>query len=640
MQSKSVITGKAYQKSATFGRLPIQGIQLNVFSVCLQPDTVPKFVKLNTKPATTDKDGFFTFGEIDASLAVPCGLTEEILEKIRLDLEDSNSDDANSTDDDFLDESEANVESDAFEKPVGDDDFLVLLVYSATAIIDAKESNSTEQSSVIASESLSVDVSEIQDERDLLLDYFLAGKGKRLILRRIVRRRRLNNPIYRNMIIPESNDSAAELTGNTIERASSNAIKSIQGNGFAFLGIGRAASDEIGKIGDERPEFRGKSGYLRSSDTWKTPRFSLLSEILDAPFAYSFEIYGAFGGELETADGLYYSITYSQYTGSIDEPFDPSKIVDTKPLRVNSYALYWEYFTPGKTDGKWKSESLGTLWGTVEGKRTLVCRRRLPRPVEVESWPTQTRLCDLYSQLLPNGLCVIGIEVYKKIGGTNEAPELSKVPLERTENSWMCLMIDNFAESLRFDKCYPDDPSSYQKLQVAPCKFLGVPETIGTPLDIDDCNEVVVSQGQLDGNEGILMQFSYFDLKNQQILKHARDYIITVEFTPRSTNQSADLIRIPLKERFAGLEPIKQEYKYIIGPDPVWKLERVKCVLIPKMLDGWPPEKGDPNSNPCSQYGVAIRIRARSRITNGWGYCGLECYTTRYIVLRKGSSGC
>jgi hypothetical protein len=635
-----MITGKAYQKSGTFGRLPLQGIQLDVFSVCLQPNTVPTFVKLNTKPAKTDKDGFFTFGEIDASLAVPCGLTDEMLERIKLDLEDSNGGDISICDEDLLDESERNVESDAFEKPVGSDDFSVLLAYSASAIIDTKEPNALKQAMLSTSEPLSVDISEIQNERDLILDFFLSGRGKRLILRRIVRRSRLNAPINRNMIVPEFNDSASELTGNTVERVSSGAVKNIKDNGFVFLGIGRAASDEIGMIGDERPEFKGKSGYLRSSDTWEPKRASMLRKILDAPFGGYLEIFGAFGGELATMEDLYYSITYNRYNGSINEPFDPAKIVATQALAVNSNALFWEYFVAGKPGGKWKSEFLGVYQGSVDGQETLVCRRRLPRQVDVESWPTQTRLCELNTKGLPNGLLVLGIEAYRKTGGTNDRPELSRISLDKTGNSWMCLMIDNFESALRFDKIYPDDPSSFQKLQVAPCKYIGVPESIGRPVDVDECNEVVVSEGQTDGNEGILMQFTYFDLKTEQILKHALEYNVTVEFTPRSTSDSPDSISIPLRKRFVGFAPIKQEYQYIIGPDPVWKLDRVKCVLIPEKIDGWPPEKGDSNANPCSQYGVAIHISVRHRVTSGWGYSSWPFTRSRYIVMRKGSKGC
>ncbi|MFM8408556.1 MAG: hypothetical protein ACKN94_14660, partial [Pirellulaceae bacterium] len=453
--------------------------------------------------------------------------------------------------------------------------------------------------------------------------------------------------VFRRVRIPASNTEAAMLAGDTAEKARKPALKQ-RGNSFAFLGVGRATWDEIGGFAETRPEFIDKTGYFRSANTWKTNPDNLQSRLpdrYDAPFAGYLEIQGLFGGDLIDKP-LYYSVTLSRYTGDLSKPFDPTFLSDSRPVARSCSALFFEYLSTTTTDGRWKSEGLGPYSVTIDGKPSYVYRRRLPRATNVEYWTNPTRLAVVYAvdgfSDLGDGLWVMTIRAFERIGGTETAPSLQEIPLEATARTVMALVIDRSKVRLRFDKIYPADPSSYVKLQLVACTWDSGGERYSQIADVTECNEVEVTPGQVGGNEGILVQFTICDWKGEPH-KSWKEYKLTTEYTPRSTSDSPDKKTLNLRRQFAGTGPLDQEYRFIkpFPSDPTTPVSRRLCVLVPVANDGWPPEKGDPHPTPCVQYGVGLQLEALSRQIDGsWETYYLPERTARYIVLRSNQAGC
>jgi hypothetical protein len=160
--------------------------------------------------------------------------------------------------------------------------------------------------------------------------------------------------------------------------------------------------------------------------------------------------------------------------------------------------------------------------------------------------------------------------------------------------------------------------------------------------DVTECNEVEVTPGQINGNEGIRVRFTIGDKKGQPH-KHWSKYELTAEYTPRSTSDSPDKKTVELRRVFAGTGPLDQKYELItpFPGDPTTTVNQKDCVLVPVYDDGWPPEKGDPHKTPCIQYGVGLQLEVFSRQTDGcWDYYKLPERTARYIVLRNGQVEC
>jgi len=633
--------GLLQQVDCSGKKSPLLGMLVDVYLVTLDANDSPTFTKINEAAAKTDDYGFFWFQFADPTRIMMGQPAVDASNK-----EDENSRPAaidkleNPTSDDLEDREDLEEFRKRYPHLLPSVDLRLErrlnFAFKVTAIIEEDGATQTSQSTP------PIQILEVLDDRTE------PGRnwGKSLNLEgNFVPEDSLF--VFRRVRVPASNTEAAMLVGDTAEKASKPALKQ-RGNSFAFLGVGRATWDEIGGFAETRPEFIGKTGYFRSANTWETNPDNLrtlLPERYDAPFAGHLEIKGLFGGDLIDKP-LYYSVTLSRYTGDLSKPFDPNFLSDSRPLSTPCSAYFYEYFSTTTTDGKWKSEALGPYKVTIDGKPSYVYRRRLPRPMNVEYWTGQAQLAVVSAYDRPSdledGLWVITVRAFERIGSTETALSLQEIPLEATARTVMALVIYRSKVRLRFDKIYPADPSSYVKLQLVSCTWDSGGEHYSHIEDVTECNEVAVTPGQVSGNEGILMQFTICDSQGEPH-KSWKEYTLNIEYTPRSTSDSPDLKTLNLWRQFAGTGPLDQDYCLIkpLPSDPTTTVNRRLCVLVPVADDGWPPEKGDPHKTPCIQYGVGLQIEAFSRQINGsWETYYLPERTARYIVLRNGQAGC
>lgn len=615
------LLGRVLQTDCEGEYTPLRGLFVDAYTCTIARDVPPVMAKLNEAAAKTDEYGFFAFEELDSERALPAGSIDLDAIRVAADAEDTEDD---GDDDPF-----------SAEDPADSDlaTTYTIILFRVTHVVEVEGTARPGGETALV-------VSDLFDERQEVNDAWLRANPRRL-----VRWTRTRRKFFRRVRIPANRGAAAALAGDTTDGSRSLASLATKGNQFTFIGIGRASIDEIGVLGDPRPEFEGKPGYYRSANTWKNPPTNFGSELpdrYDAPFGGVLQLKGVFGGDLPLKDNLYYSLKVSQYTGDISKPLDPSKLTKTTTIASNTFASYFEFYAAGSKDGKWKSVQLGPYRGTANGEPVTVYRRFLPGPTTKEAWPDPFLLCSWETRSRPDGLNIVTIELYERVGGTDASPVLQSLPLDAGARTWITLLLDNSTSRIRFDKFYPEDPTSFVKLQTAFCTFGGgAVEAIGTPTDVGECNEVPVVPGQTDGNEGILLRFSLYDLRTNAVLKHPKEYRLTAEYTPRSTSESPDNKLIDLKPRFADAEPLKQEYRFVMTADAQWPIDRRLCALVPQLLDGWPPEKGDPNKTPCSQYGVALKIEAYSRPINGYWEVEYKPITwARYIVLRNASAKC
>jgi hypothetical protein len=634
----NLFIGRLLQTDALGKKTPLLGMLVDVFLVTLDANASPTFTKLTKTAAKTDDFGLFFFLFTDP--------TKENME-LSAAYNAHKRDDApphTATDDQETITCEEQEDIEEFRKRYPHilsnggqriDDGLQF-AYKVTALIETEDPARTDD------DSLGISIIEVMDERfepERDWGQLLNSKGANV--------RDFPPFRLRRVLIPASNTEAAQLVGDTAEKTSKPELKR-DSNTFSFLGVGRALWEEIGGFAESRPEFIGKTGYFRSANTWATnPNFvrTLFPDRYDAPFAGSLSVQGVFAGNL-TDKPIYYSVTLNRYTGDLSKPFDPSFLANPQPCRGPLYANFFEYFSPDATDGKWKSEHLGPLNGTLNGRAITVHRRRLQRPANVEYWPNPLRIAEINAHekfpVVEDGLWVLTVRAFEQIGGSVTAPVLQEISLDASPRSVMALVIDTNRAVPRFDKLYPTDQNSYVKLQLVSCTWDSGVERYSNIKDVTECNEVEVTPGQINGNEGIRVRFTIGDKKGQPH-KHWSKYELTAEYTPRSTSDSPDKKTVELRRVFAGTGPLDQKYELItpFPGDPTTTVNQKDCVLVPVYDDGWPPEKGDPHKTPCIQYGVGLQLEVFSRQTDGcWDYYKLPERTARYIVLRNGQVEC
>lgn len=631
---------------------PLRGMLVDVFHVTLDANDSPTFTKLTTAASKTDDYGLFYFYFTDPSETD----SFEPAADARHESDDasrhpSDADEPETTpSDEQEDLAEFQKRYPSIFNQGGPDDAItnsstatagpsggqgrvhrLAFAYKVTALME------TDEAIRAADASPPPMLMEVMDER------FEPGRDwVRTVNSRSILLAGNSRFIFRRVFIPANNAEAARLVGDTAFRVTRLSPQK-RGNSFAFTGVGRASWEEIGAIGDTRPEYSGKAGYFRSADTWSNPNLvpTALRGRYDAPFSGRLGIGGLFRGDLADKP-LFYSVLLSGYDGDTSAPFDRSMLSDPRVMKSEFRTFFYEYFSPTSSDGKWKYEFLGPFVGTVDGKRVSVYRRRFPRPTNIEYWPSQDVLAVVETDPLPDGLRVVTIQAFEQTGGTATEPILREIAIDPEPRTAMPLVLDRSPISLRFNKLYPNDPNSYVKLRLVSCTWGSGGEQYTPIADVTECNEIGVAPGQVGGNEGILIRFTISDQKGNPH-KHWKEYKLNAEYTPRSTSDSPDKKQLLLRRSFAGTGPLDQKYSLLepIPSDPTTPVSNRECVLVPVRDDGWPPEKGDPHPKPCIQYGMGLQLEALSRQIDGWWErFPMQVRTARYIVLRSTEARC
>jgi len=445
------------------------------------------------------------------------------------------------------------------------------------------------------------------------------------------------------VLIPEGNEEATLVAGISIP------APVIPGKEFHFLRVGRAIRQEIGELGDPRPEYVGKPGYMTSSNRWTvTPSEpSFFPDQTDAPFGGALHIGGHFGADFLTpplSNNLYYTVSFSKYSGDPDLAFDPTQLTDTvqilDPLFNKKYILP---DPPSLPQGKWKTLNLGPFNGTITavepphdpglvGTSVKVYKRPGLPDLLTEYWPFWDLIVLWNSTAASNDLIVLTLEVYEKTGGTDTNPELKKRAMTSSINDHLSLHIDN--------------RHPVPKLWDWRTGFATFsPETVSSIAPFDPCGEMPVTPGQVNQNECILVKYSVEnDTGNAH--PHLRHYTLWVEFTPKQ------VVGAPLSKtvelRGQGSDPTNPPFGLALGykdingiysstspSAPIFSVHNFESVLVPRFDDGWPPEPmGDPPS-PCVQYAVEVSLGCSVRTVNGWGPLFGHRHISRHIIIKR-----
>mgnify|MGYP001113141160 CR=1 FL=1 len=424
------------------------------------------------------------------------------------------------------------------------------------------------------------------------------------------------------VLIPEGDAEATFLAGSNLPDST------VTGKQFHFLRVGRVIRDEIGELGDNRPDYKGKPGYMISSDIRTVEAEpSFFGGQIDAPFGGTLQIGGCFGNEFlkpPLSDNLYYTVSFSEYTGDQTKLFDPNHLTNerpiTDPLSNHKYILP----TADLPNGKWETLNLGPFEGTItnvkspgESKKVQVYKRPNPRNDATEYWPFWDLMVTWNSAAAPNKLVVLTLEAYEKTGGTEIQPELRKLTMVSPQNALhiLPLQIDNS----------PPIPEIFD-IRTGFATFS--PEQISGPTSLDECGLVSVKRGDQNGNEYILVTYSIKNSSGDAHL-HLYDYNLRVRYSPKGSLGSANVL---LKQSFNNKNDISGSYPAYPQPSPTFSVENFESVLVPANPDGWPPE---PNGA-CEQYGAAVELNCLVRTVDGWGRLFGRTETSQYIIIKLG----
>lgn len=487
---------------------------------------------------------------------------------------------------------------------------------------------------------------DIYDERDVINEQWRTSHPERLHVL-------LTGSPTIEVLIPEGNEEATIVAGISIPSA-------VPGNEFHFLRIGRAIRQEIGELGDARPEYVAKAGYMRSSNKWTvTPSEpSFFPDQIDAPFGRTLHIGGHFGADFlipPLAENLYYTVSFSEYNGDPSLPFNPAHLTNAKQIMDPLFNKKYILPTPTLPKGKWETYNLGPFHGTITSVEDLAesglvgtdvkVYKRPPLPnLATEYWPFWDLMVIWISSAAPNGLAILTIEVYEKTNGADTSPELRKRVLDPSINDHLPLYIDNrhpVPKFLPYDLTDPDK----RKFHTADAEFIGVLESVGLSTPMDICNKMGVTPGDTDGNECILVRYSVEDGSGNPH-QHLNSYYLWVEYTPKAVPNAPDSRRIGLKSTFSGFEDISDCYYHhpAIPASPIMEVDNFRSVIVPEDADGWPPEPcGDklPGSTlcdplyPCEEYAVEVSLGCSVRTVNGWSTIFGHPHVSRHIIIKK-----
>lgn len=427
------------------------------------------------------------------------------------------------------------------------------------------------------------------------------------------------------------------------------------GKEFHFLRVGRAVRDEIGELGEARPDYidyHGKPGYMVSSNRrMVNSEPSLFPDRVDAPFGGTLQIGGRFGGALHALAGnLYYTVSSCKYVGDPALPFDPAHLTDVVPIQDPLYNKRYLLPTPALPKGRWETLSLGPFTGTIVsveaphspglvGTPVMVYKwSGLPDPT-IEYWPFPDLIAIWDSKAADDGLVILALEVYERTGGTDTSPAVKKLAMDSppSENRHLPLHIDNQPSRPKYLPYEPTD-ADQTKFHIAYASFIGVPESsesVGASTPMGVCNEMAVSPGHPDGNECILVRYSVEDGDGNPH-QHIADYSMSVEYTPKAVLPGArDSTGLSLKSTFTGFKPISQSYSFAVPP--IMEVDDFRSVVVPQIADGWPPEPSGDTSlpPPCPQYALEVALRCSVRTVNGWGRLYGHRHVSRHIIVKR-----
>jgi hypothetical protein len=433
-------------------------------------------------------------------------------------------------------------------------------------------------------------------------------------------------------------------------------------NDFDFLRVGRAIRDEIGELGEARPDYvdyQGKPGYMLSSNV-RTVNVepSFFPGQIDAPFGGTLQIGGHFGASLKAlSKDLYYSVSAWEYSGDPALPFDPTQLTSGVQVDDPLFNKYYELPTGTQPKGKWHTLNLGSFMGTITAVEaphpaslvgTSVTVYRWPGPTDprAEYWPFPDLILNWNSRTAPDGLVILTLEAYERVGGTETRPDLKKLAMDSppSMNRHLPLRIDNCPPRptyLPYDATDPDQ----RKFHTAYARFIGVSEQAGTfdpahvwqpgtsePMHI--CNELSVQTGQTNGNECILVRYSVEDGAGNPH-QHVSQYSLRAQYTPKAVPGAPDSKNLKLKPTFSGFKDISGSYSPA-GP-PTMQVHDFASVIVPLSADGWPPEpSGDTVSpSPCPQYALEVSLGSSVRTVNGWSRLFSRRHVSRHIIVKR-----
>ena len=387
-----------------------------------------------------------------------------------------------------------------------------------------------------------------------------------------------------------------------------------------FLRVGRVTRDEINNVDVPAPAL---SGYMTSASP------SFFPGIVDAPFGGTLQVGGHFGNNIRLkGDTIYYRLYFSPYSGNPADPFVPTlatQIID--PLFNKKYILPT---SPGDT-GTWQSLPLGPFTAEVGGSPIQVYQRPPLYDPAVEYMPFPDLMAIWNSTAADNDLVILSIEVYEKTGEVLGVPQLTPIALTPTVNKYefLPLMIDNRPPVPKIDSW----ETSFATFS---------PQNIGTLVPMSPCGEMEVAVGDINGNECMVLGYGVED-GSGSAHPHLRYYRIRVEYSPRQVGVVPLETQVILKGQgsdptfHAGVGKNDIDWTYSSVAPPHSNILNFSSVLVPRDLDGWPPEPaGDTYSgSQCPQYAAEVSLGCGVRTINGWSRLFGHRHRSRHIIITK-----
>jgi hypothetical protein len=439
-----------------------------------------------------------------------------------------------------------------------------------------------------------------------------------------------------NVLIPEGDPEAMTLAGLVLPASS------VTGKKFNFLRIGRAIRDEVGELGDPRPDFANRAGYMTSTDVQTPSSPSFFPGVQDAPFSGQLQIGGHFGSDFLVApfvDELYYTVSFWDYTGSPSSPFNGTLL--TNERRVQDPLFNKKYLLPtaAMPSGQWQTLNLGPFNGTITavesahpaaliGSSVQVYKRPPLPDLATEYWPFWDLIAMWNSAAAPNDLIIMTLEAYRRTGGPDTNPDLTKLNMDPSVNAHLPFHIDNRPPVLRlFD------------WRTGVARFTPSPNDVVAIAPFDPCGEMPVSVGQTDRNECILLKYSVEDGAGGAH-PHVLSYGLGVAFSPRQVAGAPLEAAVNLRTFLGGglYQSIGGSYSPTLPTAPVFNVVNYESVLVPTALDGWPPEpNGDTWSggSPCAQYAVEVGMSCSVRTVDGWGRTFSSPSLSRHLIVKR-----
>ncbi len=391
---------------------------------------------------------------------------------------------------------------------------------------------------------------------------------------------------------------------------------------FYFLRVGRVTRDEITNVDVSAPAL---PGYMTSA----VPSF--FPGIVDAPFGGTLQIGGHFGNNIRLkGEDIYYRLYFSPYSGNPANPFVQALATQiTDPLFNKKYILPT---SPGDT-GTWQTLPLGPFTAEVSGSPIQVYQRTPLYDPAVEYMPFPDLMAIWNSAAANNDLVILSIEVYEKTGEVLGVPQLAPIALVPTVNQYefLPLMIDNRPPVPKIDT-WETGFATFS------------PQGVGALNPMSPCGEMGVAVGDINGNECMVLGYSVEDGSGSAAHPHLRYYRIRVEYSPRQVGVVPLETQVILKGQ--GSDPPFDlggtkndiDWNYNAAVDPLHSsILNYSSVLVPKALDGWPPEPaGDTYSgSQCLQYAAEVSLGCGVRTINGWNRLFGHRHSSRHIIIRK-----